>query len=240
MYINIDFEQLFKRMHSLFDVISDEDRWNHETRDWTRYKPTYAAIDTLFREYECYEFLEEFYDNEPDYDEEEFHMYMDYIEQQKTDDEVTNGGFFEALVAMPQEGEPKKKHFASKAYSLNVLKQAYDKIRKQQEDYEPTRIKVNNWVEIHTEGNWGATQKQVDSLAKQCMIAVKKADKQEGIDNTDRFWIKDAKYVDLNTKEEFKYLLVYYYGRDYKQVDYVWSLYTHDEMKRFKDYLKKR
>ena len=51
MYINIDFEQLFKRMHSLFDVISDEDRWNHETRDWTRYKPTYAAIDTLFREY---------------------------------------------------------------------------------------------------------------------------------------------------------------------------------------------
>ena len=53
----------------------------NRTEDLTfrRLKPSNKFIDWLFRHYFVREFTEHFYDSEPDYDEEEFNMYMDYL-----------------------------------------------------------------------------------------------------------------------------------------------------------------
>lgn len=43
-----------------------------------RLKPSNRFIDWLFRHYYVHEHTEHFYDSEPDFDDEEFNMYLDY------------------------------------------------------------------------------------------------------------------------------------------------------------------
>ena len=219
-YINLDMELLFKEL--TFCNFS-----NNRTLSWKRYKPNTKTIDKLFKEYKCNEFIENFYDSEPDYDDEEFKMYMDYIAKHKTNDAVTGVGIFEALVYMNDEDRKKKKRFSEKEHTAKEIKVAYEKIRKQQQDYEEKRIRFNNWQEPHFEGNWGVTQDKVDSIAKKQLKEILKG----AISITDRLWILEIpkEAVPKNMKDwngviNSDCIEIYYYGRDWLGIDYCWSM----------------
>ena len=213
MYINIDFQELTKTLRWL-------DSTDNRQNTWQQFSPSTTDIDKLFKKYTCTEFLENFYDSEPDYNcsNEEFHMYMDYIVQQKTEDDVTGRGFYEALKATAN--EPVQK-FSKENHTLREYKKAYNKIHKQIQEYNSKRIKFCNWVEVHAEWNWDGNQDSVDRLAKEQMLKIKSAP----VHKRNRFWIHE-------TKNE---ITIYYYGRDWLYVDYVWS-FEKKETTCLKDY----
>ncbi len=219
-YINIDFELLYAELQ-FCGYIADC------RNNWKRYKPTIKDIDNLYKHYKCLEFMENFYDSEPDYDDEEFKMYMDYIVKYKTDDDVTSAGLFNALLYMNDKEKLKTKRFSEKKHSDAELKEAYKHIIKLQKEYNPRRIAFNNWQEPHFAGNWGVTQEQVDILAKKTLKAVKQAK----VENRDRLWIIDIPFKELpknfwswSEKITSDLRIIVYYGRDYLGVDYVWIM----------------
>ena len=219
-YINLDMELLFQQL--TFCNFS-----NNRCLYWKRYQPTNRIIDKLFQDYYCEEFMENYYDSEPKYDDEEFKMYMDYIVKHNTDDEVTGTGMFNALSYMIDDEQKKKKRYAEKEHTAKEIKAAYEKIRKQQEDYNEKRIRFNNWQEPYFKGNWGYTQKRVDSIAKKQLKTILKSD----IPIKDRLWLleisKDNIPEDMkgwNGRIQVDCIEIYYYGRDYLGVDYCWSM----------------
>ena len=219
-YINLDMELLFQQL--TFCNFS-----NNRALSWKRYQPTRRIIDKLFQDYFCVEFMENFYDSEPDYDDEEFKMYMDYVVKHKTDDEVTGTGFYEAIVYMNDDDRKKKKRFSEKDHTAKEIKAAYEKIKRQQQEYDEKRIQFNNWQEPYFEGNWGLTQKKVDSIAKKQLKEILIGE----IPTTNRFWILEIPKEDVpkgmkcwNKKINSDCIEIYYYGRDWLGVDYCWSM----------------
>ena len=197
MYINIDYEQLFEMLRWL-------DATDNRKNPWKRFAPANSDIDKLFKDYECVEFLENFYDSEPDYDDEEYNMFLDYCSANKTKDSMAGCALYRILI---NEGEC----FSKKPHSPFDYKMAWVHVRKQQKEYEKKRIVFCNWTEPHMEGNWGATQESVDDLAKSMMYQIKKSP----IHKRDRFWI----HTEPNNQ-----ICIYYYGRDYLECDYVWLM----------------
>ncbi len=200
MYINIDFAELHKFLTMLDNSCSRD-------RHWEQFNPSSSDIDILFANNYCEGFYEHFYDSEADYDDEEFLMYMDYCCTHKTDESVTGRGFYEAMLACS--GEEECDRYSKNKHTHSEYRQAYNKVRKQMREFNSKRIRFNNWVEINEKGNFKATQQEVDSLAKAVMYEVKKS----SVHKRNRFWI---------IRKEDGSVLIYYYGRDYMEVDYVW------------------
>lgn len=118
-------------------------------------KPSNRFIDKLFNHYYVVEHTEHFYDSEPEYDDEEFNMYMDYDYIHHRIDPVSGTAFFNTIlnseeIVKEQEGF----RFSKEEHTMEELKQAYDKITQQRKDYESHRIEFNNWIEPYSEGIW--------------------------------------------------------------------------------------
>lgn len=101
-------------------------------------------IDWLFNKYYCHEMCENFYDSEPEYDDDEFDRYMSY----------------NSLL----ENDYYKYHKGD--YTKEELRQSYNNIIKKRKDYESKRIEFCNWQEPYFKGNWDMSQKYVNNIAK--------------------------------------------------------------------------
>lgn len=112
-------------------------------------------IDRLFNHYYCHEMCENWYDNEPDYDDLEFDKYMTY-------NSILKGEYYNYCED-------------NKEYPIEELKQAYINILQQRREYEPKRIEFNNWIEVFGEGIWHMSQHRVDEAARYILEEIKKS-----------------------------------------------------------------
>lgn len=69
-------------------------------------------------------------------------------------------------------------------------------------------IEFNNWIDPYSEGIWGMSQSDVDKISRQHLKNTKKC----GISYNDRLYIA----------KKDNQIFIYYYGRDFAQVDYWW------------------
>ena len=164
-------------------------------------------IDWIFRHYYIHEMCENFYDDEPDFDDEEFNMYMDY----QNCHELTGLSFWN-IVSNLEEIEEKKEDFrySKEPHTIEELKAAHDKIVQMYKDYEETRIRFCNWQEPYFKGNWDMSQKYVDSLGKSVLENIRNFPKT----------IKDRVYI----AEKDDQIRIYFYGRDFWKKDY-WFIF---------------
>lgn len=160
-------------------------------------------LDWLFRHYYLREIVENFYDSEPDFDEEEFNMYMDYPSCEK----LSCLAIWNIVSNIDEIAKQKSKFKYSKEYhTINELKNAYNKVKQMYKDYEKIRIEKLTWQEPYFEGNWGCTQRGVDSFGRYFLKKIRNFSKP----------IKDRLYVSENHDE----IRIYFYGRDVWEKDY--------------------
>lgn len=164
-------------------------------------------LDNLFNKYYVIEACENFYDSEPDFDDELFHMYMDYEGSFKM-----TGLSFWNVVSNLDEMEDKKDAFtySKLPHSKEELKEAYEKVKNMYSEYEPRRIKFCNWQEPYMEGNWGMSQRYVNHISKYELKNFKKL----SVSKNDRIYY--AKKDDE--------VRIYLYGRDIVNKDW-WFLF---------------
>lgn len=160
-------------------------------------------LDWLFRHYYVREIVENFYDSEPDFDEEEFNMYMDYPSCEK----LSCLAIWNIVSNIDEIAKQKSNFKYSKEYhTIDELKNAYNKVNQMYKDYEKIRIEKLTWQEPYFEGNWGMTQRKVDSFGIYFINKIRKYPKS----------IKDRLYV----SEEKNEIQIYFYGRDVWEKDY--------------------
>ncbi len=164
-------------------------------------------LDWLFRHYYIQELCENFYDSEPEFDKEEFNMYMDYQSYRK----MSCLAFWN-VVSNLDEIEKEKLNFkySKNNHTVEELKNAYDKVTQMYKDYEKTRIERLTWQEPYFEGNWGYTQNNVDLYGRFCLKRIKNFPRS----------IKDRLYVSEDKNE----IRIYFYGRDIWEKDY-WFIF---------------
>ena len=196
-------KQLFK------DQLIEIEEWHNNKFMFESVNFTRNELKELFDNHVTKEWLEYFYDSEPDYDDEEFKMFMDYNYMHK---KIDTGGvsIFETLVKLEDIQEQKENfRYSEKEHTLEELEVAYNNINKQRKDYEDTRIRFNNWIELHNfnDGGWEKSQKQVEEFGM--YVALSKL-----FDNYPKHrWAK------AETDNE---ILVFFYGRDIKpKCDYL-------------------
>ncbi len=184
---------------------------------YRNFKPSNIYIDRLFQNYCVLEHTEHYYDSEPDYYDEEHNMYMDYeFINKRIDPDGT--AFFKAILNMDEIGEKKENfRFSEKEHTMDELEQAHKKICQQRADYEDSRIEFNNWIEPYFEENWGMSQEDVDSISRKHLEDIKKR-------------CKGRLYIAEMANE----IRIYYYGRDYAQLDYWWVFKKRTEFGRHK------
>ena len=174
-----------------------------------RLKPSNRFIDWLFNH--CYvdEHTEHFYDSEPNYDDEEFKMYMDYEYIHERINSKSATSVFNTILHMDEIAEQKENfRYSEKEHTMEELEAAYKKIIKQREDYAPRKLEVNNWVEVYIDGNWGMSQKTVDRIAR------------NHLENTKRCSVGYNGRLFIAEKDDL--IFIYYYGRDFSEIDYWW------------------
>lgn len=172
-------------------------------------KPSNRFIDWLFRHYYVHEHTEHFYDSEPDFEDEEFNMYLDYEFIHKRIPISSRTAFFNTILHMDDIEEQKENfRYSEEEHTFEELEQAYNKITKQIEDYKSRKIEFNNWIEPYFNGNWGMSQTTVDRIARSHLESTKKC----SVSCNGRLFITE--------KEDT--ILIYYYCRDFAELDYWW------------------
>lgn len=79
-----------------------------------------------------------------------------------------------------------------------------------EEEHKLPRMEFCNWVEPYFKGNWDMSQSTVDRVASNSLRYVRKTNvKKDG-----RLWIA---YED-------DYIFIYWYGRDFMEMDYWWVM----------------
>lgn len=174
-----------------------------------RLKPSNRFIDWLFNHYYVDEHTEHFYDSEPNYDDEEFKMYMDYEYIHERINSKSATSVFNTILHMDEIAEQKENfRYSEKEHTMEELEAAYKKIIKQREDYAPRKLEVNNWVEVYIDGNWGMSQKTVDRIARNHLESTKRC----SVGYNGRLFIAEKDDI----------IFIYYYGRDFAEIDYWW------------------
>lgn len=69
-------------------------------------------------------------------------------------------------------------------------------------------IEFNNWIEVYSNGVWGMSQKDVDKISREHLKNIKRC----GVSYNGRLYIAE--------KEDS--IFIYYDGRDFALVDYLW------------------
>lgn len=171
--------------------------------DFSYQKLSNKFMERLFNHYYLEELCENFYDSEPDFDDEEFNMYMDYQNSHKL-----TGLAFWNFVSNMEKIEEKKQNFkySKQPHTKKELKVAHDKVVQMYKDYESTRISFNNWQEPYFNGNWGMSQEYVDSFGRDILKRIRNFPKS----------IKDRLYIACKDDQ----VRIYFYGRDFWEVDY--------------------
>lgn len=165
-----------------------------------------SYINSLFDNYLIKEWVEYFYDSEPDYDDEEFKMHMDYLYQNKQIETSGTSIFYTFYNLNDIQDKKEDFKFSENEYTLDELKNAHLKIEQQRQDYENVRLTFNNWIELHTKGNWEATQEQVKEYGLNKALTLYKVYK------------KDRWAIAENDIE----ICLFFYGRDVKpKCDYL-------------------
>ncbi len=163
-------------------------------------------ISRLKHHYICTAFCEKFYDSEPDFDEEEYKMYMDFAQRIR----VTGLSFWYMIMRENSE----KESFCDEKHTWEECKAAYDKVIQTYADYEQRRLEVCSWQEAYAQGLWDMSQTKVDRIAMQTMNKIKKSSHS----NRGRLYIAE-------TRDEIQ---IYWYGRDYAYRDY-WFVFKRKE-----------
>lgn len=175
-----------------------------------------SFIERLYHQYDCVEMVENFYDSEPDFDAEEYNMYLDYS-LNHTQNVPMNGTTFykiclkagECEDARAQGVEPERR-FCKEEHTPEELEQAYQRVKAAYEKYQTRQIEFCNWQEPYFEGNWDMTQECVDRIAIQTLKRVRK--------------VPVSKQERLYMMEQDGYIHIYVYLRDYEKVDY-WFIF---------------
>ena len=134
-------------------------------------------------------------------------MYMDYQKSFKL-----TGLTFWNLISNMKEIKEKKENFkyAKQPHTLEELKSAHDKVVQMYKDYEMTRINFNNRQELYFKGNWGMSQRFIDSYGRSILKHIRNFPKS----------IRNRLYV---AKKEDQ-IRIYFYGRDFLGMDY-WFIF---------------
>ncbi len=160
-------------------------------------------IEKLLRHYFCESAVEKFYDSEPDFDDEEYNMYLDYQNKFR----ITGRSFWELVTNMDENGDIANKKFSKQEHTPEEYKRAYEKVTQMYEAYEERRMNFNNWQELYEKGNWDMSQNYVDRFARSVLNRVRKSayskagriyyaeDKQEGLISI-YICLRDIKSVD--------------------------------------------
>ena len=74
------------------------------------------------------------------------------------------------------------------------------------EEYEPKRLAFNNWIDPYSEGIWNMSQHKVDKIAKSALHEVRSTT----VKKNGRLYVA----------HEDDYIYIYWYGRDFMQLDY--------------------
>mgnify|MGYP000290733331 FL=1 len=192
------------------DLIQKELYWTYRDElTYRKLKPSNRFINKLFNHYYVVEHTEHFYDSEPEYDDEEFNMYMDYDYIHHRINPASGTALFNTILNSEEIAKEQGNfRFSEEEYTMEELKQAYDKITQQRKDYESRRIEFNNWIEVYSDGIWGMSQKDVDKISREHLKSIKRC----GVSYNGRLYIAE--------KEDS--IFIYYYGRDFALVDYWW------------------
>lgn len=192
------------------DLIQKELYWTYRDElTYRKLKPSNRFINKLFNHYYVAEHTEHFYDSEPEYDDEEFNMYMDYDYIHHRINPASGTALFNTILNSEEIAKEQGNfRFSEEEYTMEELKQAYDKITQQRKDYESRRIEFNNWIEVYSDGIWGMSQKDVDKISREHLKSIKRC----GVSYNGRLYIAE--------KEDS--IFIYYYGRDFALVDYWW------------------
>ena len=89
-------------------------------------------IEKLLRHYFCESAVEKFYDSEPDFDDEEYNMYLDYQNKFR----ITGRSFWELVTNMDENGDIANKKFSKQEHTPEEYKHAYEKVTQMYEAYE--------------------------------------------------------------------------------------------------------
>lgn len=93
-------------------------------------------IEKLLRHYFCEAAVEKFYDSEPDFDDEEYNMYLDYQNKFR----ITGRSFWELVTNMDENGDIANKKFSKQEHTPEEYKRAYEKVTQMYEAYEERRM----------------------------------------------------------------------------------------------------
>ena len=170
------------------------------------YKPvksTNRFLDELFRHYYVHECCENFYDSEPEIEDEIFNMYLDF----KDSIELTPKAIWETISKGLVE---KKLKYSEKEHTREELKVAYLKVMEEYKKYEPKRIEKLTWQEPYYKGNWSMSQEYVDSVSRSFMNRFKKLPVKK---NGRVFMAKENDRLDI-----------YIYARDVMKTD-LWFIF---------------
>lgn len=159
-----------------------------------------SLISKLYNHYNLMEMCENYYDSEPDFDDEEYNMYLDY----KENINMTGLSFWNIVSRSEELSENKK--FSTKEHTKEEIFDAYQKVSKIYEDYETKRIEFNNWQEPYFVGNWNYSQNYINNVARRTLLSIKRSN----VSKKNRLYICQ--------KEDI--IEIYFYGRDYLQIDY--------------------
>ncbi len=196
-------------MFFVSEKLIDEELKNDEGRgfNYAYKKLSKRFIEKLFNHWYIHELCENFYDSEPDFDEEEFNMYMDY----QNFHELTGLTFWKLVTNMEEIKEKKEKlKYSKQLHTKEELKAAHDKVVQLYKDYEQKRINFNNWQEPYFKGNWDMSQEYVDSYGREILNRIRNFPRT----------IKDRLYF----SESDDQIRIYFYSRDFWKVDY-WFIF---------------
>ncbi len=163
-------------------------------------KMSNSFLSHLFEFYDCHEMCENFYDREPEVEDELYDKYFAY--QYGREEKESSMLSFQTGAEF--------KNSSSKNWTEEELKEAYFQVKKMYKDFESERIKILNWQEPYFEGNWGLTQAKVNKQAKIVLKQIKKTS------------VSKKKRLYYGEKDDFFY--IYFYGRDFMYKDY-WMIW---------------
>lgn len=140
----------YKKLNDIdIALIKDELSFDKKDFGWeyAYIKPSNKFIDKLLNHYYLHEMCENFYDTEPDYDDDLYEKYYEYEFN---------------LASIPKD-------------LLKEYKDAHEQILRLREEYDKTdRLTYNNWQEPYAEGIWGYTQNKCDRIARKTLKLIRK------------------------------------------------------------------
>lgn len=180
-----------------------EEYFSKDNLCYKKLKLSNRFINKMRNSYKCVEVVENWYDSEPDVNDEEYNMYLDY--QQAVPSFARGKAIFD--VCLRGEEIAANGGFCEKPHTQEEMLEAYEKVKKIYEDYAEERLHFCNWQEPYFEGNWGMSQRFVDKFA---FLTLKKA-KRGSFSKKNRFYI---------AKEDER-VVVFLLTRDVFDCDYV-------------------